>query len=190
LSLADAQSLAIRKLLTKSAYDSTVTPGPPLPKSHPAPALVAKLHLECASLYASARSLAKTAGPTKGKDSGESAEVSSDLRRYLADEIVFHGAVARKWLGVDAGEKAGTTGGGEAVGFLTWAKRELEDIKGSGGGAISVGASREKKGKGKVAEEMESVATFLKHYKKLNDSVCPSPPLSHPISHAMSGDCS
>lgn len=60
MALADAQNLAIRKLLSKAAYDNTLNPGPPLPKSHPSPALVAKLHLECAALYTSARSLAKT----------------------------------------------------------------------------------------------------------------------------------
>ncbi|TFY76996.1 hypothetical protein EWM64_g7016 [Hericium alpestre] len=37
MSLASSQSLAIRKHLTKAAFDSTVSPGPPLPKSHPSP---------------------------------------------------------------------------------------------------------------------------------------------------------
>lgn len=40
----------------------TITPGPPLPKSHPSPSLLAKLHLNVAALYESARSLAKTVG--------------------------------------------------------------------------------------------------------------------------------
>src|SRR5882762_1742694 len=118
MALADAQSLAIRKLLSKSAYDSTITPGPPLPTSHPSPALIAKLHLECASLYSSARSLAETPTKSKGKNlsSGMDSEVSIDLRKYLTDECVFHGALARKWLGVDAGENSSPKGG-EAVGF-------------------------------------------------------------------------
>ena len=60
MSLADAQTLAIRKLLSKSAYDSTLSPGPPLPKSHPSPALLAKLYLECHALYSSAYALVST----------------------------------------------------------------------------------------------------------------------------------
>ena len=65
MALADAQNLAIRKLLTRAAFESTVTPGPPLPKSHPSPALAAKLHLECAALYSSARALVKTPGASR-----------------------------------------------------------------------------------------------------------------------------
>ncbi|KAJ7695968.1 hypothetical protein B0H17DRAFT_1054391 [Mycena rosella] len=133
--LADAQTLAIRKLLSKSAYDSNVAPGPPLPKSHPSPALLAKLHLECAALYSSARALA--------------GEITADLRRHLGDAAAFHGALARKWLGVDAGEG---DRGGDAVGFLVWARKELEELKGR-------------------KSELESVSVFLKHYKKANDSL-------------------
>ncbi|OBZ70590.1 pH-response regulator protein palC [Grifola frondosa] len=51
MALADAQTLAIRKLLSRAAFENTLTPGPPLPKSHPSPALVAKLHLECAASF-------------------------------------------------------------------------------------------------------------------------------------------
>ncbi|KAK7048199.1 BRO1 domain-containing protein [Favolaschia claudopus] len=160
-SLADAQTLAIRKLLSKSAYDSNIAPGPPLPKSHPSPALISKLHLECASLYSSARSLAKTPSSAgKGKPKGSSSsdgEVSTDLRRYLNEETVFHEALARKWLGVDAGENGGSDRGGDAVGFLTWAKKELEDLKG--------------RKKDRISEELNSVNVFLKHYKKINDSL-------------------
>ncbi|KAJ7935452.1 BRO1 domain-containing protein [Mycena leptocephala] len=160
-SLADAQTLAIRKLLSKSAYDSNVAPGPPLPKSHPSPALISKLHLECSSLYSSARSLAKTPSSAgKGKAKGSSSadgEVSTDLRRYLNDETVFHDALARKWLGVDAGENGGSDRGGDAVGFLIWAKKELEELKG--------------RKKDRISDELDSVNVFLKHYKKVNDSL-------------------
>jgi len=176
MALADAQSLAIRKLLSKSAYDSTITPGPPLPKSHPSPALIAKLHLECASLYSSARSLAMTPSSSKSKGKGNQtygtdAEVSADLRRYLADEGAFHGVLARKWLGVDAGENGGTSKGGEAVAFLVWAKKELEELKDSRRG-LGISKEKEKKErKDKVIEELDSVNVFWKYYKKLNDSV-------------------
>ena len=171
MSLADAQTLAIRKLLSKSAYDSNVTPGPPLPASHPSPALIAKLHLECASLYSSARSLAKTPGSSKSPEGQE--EVSTDLRKYLADEAAFHGALSRKWLGVDAGENGGRAKGGEAVEFLRWAKKYLEDLKDSSKGVSLGKAEKEKKGqkKEKVLDELAKVTVFYKHYKKMNDSV-------------------
>ena len=63
MALADAQNLAIRKLLTRAAMESVVTPGPPLPKSHPSPALAAKLHLECVAMYTSARALTRIVAP-------------------------------------------------------------------------------------------------------------------------------
>lgn len=162
MALADAQTLAIRKLLSRAAYDSTISPGPPLPKSHPSPALIAKLHLECASLYSSARTLAKT--PLE--------EVNGELRKYLKDEAGFHSALARKWLGVDCGETGGTEKGGDAVAWTAWAKKELEELKGSKGIGISK-AEKEKKEKRKngFADELESTAVFWKHYTKVNDSL-------------------
>ncbi|KAF8843047.1 hypothetical protein BDN67DRAFT_964942 [Paxillus ammoniavirescens] len=173
MALADAQTLAIRKLLSKAAFDSTLSPGPPLPKSHPSTALVAKLHLECAALYSSARTLAMT--PSKasaasgsgsglkasfgsvskssgdGSGTGATAEVSADLLKYLERETKFHTALAHKWLGVDAGESAKPGKGGEAVGFLKWAQQELEDLSGSGfskGLSIGRGGGRDKDGDG------------------------------------------
>lgn len=173
MSLADAQTLAIRKLLSKSAYDSNIAPGPPLPKSHPSPALIAKLHLECASLYSSARTLAKTPGAT---DSG--GDVSVDLRRYLADESALHAALGRKWLGVDAGENGSSAKGGEAVGFLIWAKKEMEDYKDGGGKGLNINIGKGDKEKEKrharkerIAQELEAVGVWLKHYTKVNDTV-------------------
>ncbi|ESK90332.1 ph-response regulator protein palc [Moniliophthora roreri MCA 2997] len=171
LSLADAQTLFIRKLLSKSAYESNIAPGPPLPKSHPSPALLAKLHLECANLYSSARLLAKT-------PSGGIGEVAPELRHYLGDEAALHSALAKKWLAIDAGEKGGTEKGGDAVGFMIWAQKELSDLKDggkSGGvGNINMG-DKEKKGrslrKDRVAEELASVGVWLKHYKKVNDTL-------------------
>ncbi|KAF7331671.1 BRO1 domain-containing protein [Mycena kentingensis (nom. inval.)] len=163
LALADAQTLSIRRLLSKSADDNNVTPGPPLPTSHPPPAFIAKLHLECANLYSSARTLAKTPGgaPSKGKginiNIGKEGEVSAELRRYLSDENSLQEALSHKWLGVDAGENGGTDRGGDAVGFLVWARKELEELKG--------------RKKERVADELDRVTVFLKHYKKINDSL-------------------
>jgi len=164
--LAEARTLAIRKLLSKSAYDSTLNPGPPLPRSHPSPGFVAKLSLNALESYASAFSLAKSA---KGGNNGDT-EVTKDLTRWLGDEAALTSALSHKWLGVDAGEKSSTAGkAGEAIGFLMWAKEELEALKDGGHGITGLG--RKRKRKERVAEERSSVAAFLNHYKKLNSTV-------------------
>ena len=62
-----AQALAIRKLLSKAAADSTVSPGPPLPRSHPSPRLVATLHLEASALCASSHSLLRMPGASRAR---------------------------------------------------------------------------------------------------------------------------
>jgi len=192
MALADAQTLAVRKLLSRAAFDSTLNPGPPLPKSLPSPALAAKLHLECASLYSSARALAKTPGASrtttqsksifkrKDKDARDETnnggdEVSPELRRYLADEVSFHNALAHKWLGVDAGENGATSQGGIAVGFLAWAKKDLEELKSGGLSHVGVlNSDREKEmkegRKARVQAELFKVGEFLKGYKRMNDS--------------------
>ncbi|KAI0084890.1 hypothetical protein BDY19DRAFT_997290 [Irpex rosettiformis] len=199
LALGDAQNLAVRKLLTRAAFDSTVSPGPPLPKSHPPPALASKLHLECAALYSSGRALVKTPGASRssishshssssnskfklpgkssgssGKDDNVSDEVVPELRRYLADEISVHNALAHKWLGVDYGETH--DGAGTSVGFLMWSKKELEELKGGGSSSgLNIGSDREKMmrdaRKARVHAELESVGVFLKGYKRMNDSM-------------------
>lgn len=195
MALAEAQALAIRKLLSKSAYDNTVTPGPPLPKSHPPPGLVAKLHLECASLFSSARSLVKTASgpksktkfkPSWGKNKGTDEDanegsvegVAPELKRYLADEAALHSALASKWLGVDCGESGGLDRTGQAVGYLQWTRKELEGLKdGAKSGIVLPGVSSENgkqardRRKTVVARELETVNIFLKHYRSMNDTV-------------------
>jgi hypothetical protein len=196
MALAEAQALAIRKLLSKSAYDNTVTPGPPLPKSHPPPGFVAKLHLECASLFSSARSLVKTARGPKSKtrfrpsfgknknidddDASEGGveEVAPDLKRYLADEAALHSALSSKWLGVDCGESGGLDRAGQAVGYLQWAKKELEELKdGTKAGITLPGVNNENEKRARdrrkalVAKELETVTVFLKHYRNMNDTV-------------------
>ncbi|GLB37781.1 putative BRO1-like domain containing protein [Lyophyllum shimeji] len=179
MALAEAQSLAIRKLLSKAAYESNIAPGPPLPRSHPSPSLIAKLHLECTSLYSSALSLVKSTGARKRPSSAPEAsgEVSSELRRYLADQVVLHGALGRKWLGVDAGEKGGMQKAGDAVAYLAWAKKELEELKDSGRGInIARGGEKDMRDrlKEKVVDELESVNLFYKYYKKANNSTVAS----------------
>ncbi|KAM6502098.1 pH-response regulator protein palC [Amanita muscaria] len=172
MSLADAQNLAIRKLLSRTSYENNIALGSPLPKSHPSPVLLAKLHLECASLYSSGLSLIKNFGASKAI-SDVHGDVSNDLRRYLTEEATFHGAVAKKWLGIDSGENGGSSKGGEAVAFMAWSKKELEELK-DNGISVNLGkADKEQKAefKNRVAFELNAVVNLLKHYKKLNDTV-------------------
>jgi len=149
--------------MSKSAYDSLIAPGPPLPKSHPSPALIAKLYIHASSSFASARSLAKT---------HSEGDVSSDLRKYLGHETILAEALSHKWLGVDAGETRGRAG--DAIAFLKWAKTELEGL---GGEAKKVtlgkGSENKKPKKSKISDELESVLSFLSTYKKMNDTVRP-----------------
>ncbi|THV03167.1 hypothetical protein K435DRAFT_748119 [Dendrothele bispora CBS 962.96] len=173
LALADAQSLAIRKHLSKPTFESNFAPGPPLPKSHPAPGLLAKLHIECASLYSSARILAKT--PTSSE---LSSEVSPDLRHYLSDEAALHTALGKKWIAIDAGEKGGVNRAGDAVGFMSWARKDLQELKdgGKSGSMAGIAAGdKEKKEralrKERVARELEITGIWHKHYKKVNDTL-------------------
>ncbi|KAF9257947.1 hypothetical protein L218DRAFT_909832 [Marasmius fiardii PR-910] len=172
LAIADAQTLFIRKYLSKAAYESNISPGPPLPQSHPSPVLIAKLHLECSNYYSSARLLAKTPA------SNGAGEVTPELRHYLGDEAALHSALAKKWLAIDAGEKGGTEKGGDAVGFMAWAQKELQEMRDGGkSGGVSAIAKGEKEKKGRslrkerIAQELESAGVWLKHYKKANDTL-------------------
>ncbi|GAA5861686.1 hypothetical protein JCM3774_002670 [Rhodotorula dairenensis] len=186
--LADANLLAIRRLLSRSlsVAHSTTTPGPPLPPGHPSPSLLAKLHLHVYSLYDEARTLVKTAseGGGGGTDSGE---IVLPLRRYLSDGRTLSLALSYKWLGVDAGESktapsssssasSSSTATGDALGYLALAAQQLDalvdkdkgfkKLKGFGKGR-EAGRGR----KGKVQEEIDSTEAFRSAYKKVNDTV-------------------
>ncbi|KAJ9474559.1 pH-response regulator protein palC [Pseudozyma hubeiensis] len=90
--LAEAQALAIRKLVSPSvgrAVD-TVTPGPPLAKDHPSASLLAKLHLSVVEEMESATGLLRTVGEKRkikrggGKEMGLSANHEHDLARRVS----------------------------------------------------------------------------------------------------------
>ncbi|TNY20486.1 hypothetical protein DMC30DRAFT_249364 [Rhodotorula diobovata] len=169
--LADANLLAIRRLLSRSLQvaHSTTTPGPPLPPSHPSPALLAKLHLQVYTLYDEARSAAKTASSS----AVGAGDLSPALRRYLSDGRTLALALAYKWLGVDAGERGET---GDALGLLGMARGELEALRDKDRGLRGLkgfGTARQggKGRKGKVAEEVDSTDAFRSAYKKVNDTV-------------------
>jgi hypothetical protein len=103
--------------------------------------------------------------------------VNKDLAKHFAGEITMSSALAHKWLGVDAGELGGAVGktgkAGESVGWLRWAKSELEELKKDSGShrGLSYISSARKERKDRVSEELQSVSAFLNHYQKMNDSV-------------------
>ncbi|CAE6438657.1 unnamed protein product [Rhizoctonia solani] len=172
LALADAHALSVRKLLTRSAVQAALSPGPPLPQGHPPPTFVAKIYIHTASLYASARGLTDTSqrklSSLISRGGPDNAEVSQDTRRYLEEEAALAEALAHKWLGVDAGE-AGRTG--DAVGYLKWAKSELESLKEGKLARFKKSAADGKMKKERSVEELESVGMFLNNYLKVNDSI-------------------
>jgi hypothetical protein len=151
--------------MTKSSYDSVISPGPPLPASHPSPALLAKLHLEAASLCASAESLMRIPASRKND-----MEVAESLLLYARDTAALHGALARKWLGA---EKGAQDAHGMAVGFLGWAKRELDALRDSGTrkGGKEEGRDERRDRRGHIVAEAEDVAQFLRYHTRMNDSV-------------------
>jgi len=90
-----------------------------------------------------------------------------------------------KWLGVDCGEGGGLDRAGQAVGYLQWAKKELEELKdGTKSGITLPGVNNENEKKARdrrkavVARELETVTVFLKHYRNMNDTIAFKPVLS------------
>ncbi|KAH9171173.1 hypothetical protein EDB89DRAFT_2114591 [Lactarius sanguifluus] len=152
LALAAAQALAIRKLLTKSSYDNTVASGPPFPASHPSPALLAKLHLEASALYASADTTWKS---------------QNRCSSSRTDGAALHGALARKWLGADAGVHDAL---GVSVGFLTVAKRDLEALRDGNARPGGSGGTKEEVRDGR-RERRERIAAEAEDSGAINDSV-------------------
>lgn len=187
--LADAEKLAIRRLLSKSvAIAQAVTiPGPPLPRGHPSPSLLSKLYINVYTHYDSARSLAKSVGSSGGmkgqikqtfrrdksnNENDDSAEaISSAFRTYLSDGRAFSAALSNKWLGVDAGENG--TKAGDAIAYLTVARNGLLDLQKRAKTVFSLrkGKVERAKRKDRLVEELEDIDAFLSAYKHMNDTV-------------------
>ncbi|CAD6570078.1 MAG: hypothetical protein CYPHOPRED_003733 [Cyphobasidiales sp. Tagirdzhanova-0007] len=191
LCLADAEKLAIRRLLSKSVAvaQATHTPGPPLPRSHPSPSLLAKLYLNVHQHYDSARALAKSVGnsatvrgtlmknlmrdnsaSTSSTDSSSDA-IAQDLRTYLTDGRTFSSSLGYKWLGVDAGENANKTG--EAISWLGLARTGLLELQSRAKVVMPLrkGKAERSKRKDRIVEELEDIDAFMKSYKRTNDMV-------------------
>lgn len=156
MALADANALAIRRLLApaRAHATDTLTPGPPLPPGHPSPSLLAKLEVYVADRYAEARALLRTHERRVPDGGGGGApgrwaqmrhavgtlraearslverRVPPALLRHLEGASAWHRALAYKWLGVDA-ESAGDAG--RAVAFLDAAARQMSEQVPRGG---------------------------------------------------------
>jgi hypothetical protein len=123
------------------------------------------LHLDAAALCASAESLMRIPASRKGD-----MEVTESLLLYAHDAAAVHGALARKWLGA---EKGAQEAHGMAVGFLGWAKRELDALRDSRArkGGKEDGRDERRERRGHIATEAEDVAQFLRYYTRMNDTV-------------------
>jgi hypothetical protein len=99
-------------------------------------------------------------------------EVAEPLLLYARDGASLHGALARKWLGADAGAQDAH---GVAVGFLGWAKRELDALRDgsarAGGGGKEEGRDGRRERRERIAAEAEDAAQFLRYYTRMNDTV-------------------
>lgn len=191
--LADAHVTAIRKLLLPILPHVLFSPpGPPLPSNHPSPSLLAKLYLHVSTLYDSARAHlgVNAVEPasrklfSKDKDSLDDVvegEVIPELKRYLRKESILASGLARKWIGVDAGENGKGAKTGEALAWVKDAQarlQELEDgavrekMKGLSFGKGSEKRKEERKArKGRLERELDDVGAWIKSYQRMNDTV-------------------
>jgi len=161
--LADAERLAIRRLLSRSAMDRHANPGAGLPKSHPSPALLAKLELNVHHLYSSAKDAFKLASGV--------GEISSSLRSYVSEGRQVALGRGYKWLALEAGEQASQNG--EAIGWLGLAREALKAVCGGSVLAVRNGSLKNDwaRKKAKIEQELEEIQKFLKAYEQLNRTV-------------------
>ncbi|KAI5451402.1 hypothetical protein NCC49_001709 [Naganishia albida] len=196
LALADANAIGIEKLLAPFHVNTTFhTTTLPLPRGHPSPGLVAKLHIEVASLYASARNLLKTLknAPPALEGLNIDDELEPRLMAYLRKEWGLAEVRSRKWLAVEAGEHASGDKVGQAIAMLKDAQARLDELrkhgdigastmkKVKGFGAKFGGAKEERtEQRGRMEREMADIEAFLKTYTHMNNTVSfqPIPPSS------------
>lgn len=181
LLLADAQLLSIRKLLSPTLASAPHV-GPPLAKGHPSASLLAKLYLSVLELYTQAQTLltSSSSARSKGADDAQTDPPTADLVKYVRSNRAFVQALARKWLGVDAGESGKAERMGEAIAWLRDARATLTEGAGgsssAGGGGSLLKKAKAVRGKAPAhasrwKEELDSVGAFLSAYEKTNNSV-------------------
>lgn len=189
LALADANAVGIEKLLSpfhaNITFQSTTLP---LPRGHPSPGLLAKLHIEVATLYSSSRTLLKTIKNSKSS-ALEGLNIDDDiepsLMEYLRKEWALAEVRSRKWLAVEAGEHASGEKVGQAIAMLKDAKSRLDELRKHGDigastmkkmkglkiGLGSGGKEEKTERKGRIAQEMADIESFLETYTHMNNTV-------------------
>ncbi|RUS17783.1 hypothetical protein BC937DRAFT_89503 [Endogone sp. FLAS-F59071] len=90
-------------------------------------------------------------------------EVSSELRRYLSEGIVFYKALAKKFLAMDANANQNI---GTAAGFIKEAKESLHSLVKSTLSKTSTSAIA-----ARAAQEEAAVNEMYAMYTKVNDTV-------------------
>lgn len=159
--------------MSKAAADIAISPGPPLPRSHPPPSLLSKLQLNVHNLLDTALGhISSSSSPSKfsslRRSDESSQEIWSDWRKHLSRLALLSAARAHKWLGVEAGEL--TKDVGRAVAWLQLAEKEVSGLA-SPKAFTSFKSSSQKQIQGVVKVELAHIQAFLKVYKKMNDTV-------------------
>lgn len=139
-----------------------IAPGHPLPRSHPSPSLLARLHINVYTLY----ERAYNTFDALAKSSTSSGQVIPELKAYAMEGKKMYRLLAYKWLGVDIGEACLQMG--DAIGWLQLARSMAVELGGKS--ALTIGKNKVKR-KSRVAVELESIDSFLKAYTKVNDKV-------------------
>ncbi|KAK9761375.1 hypothetical protein K7432_013774 [Basidiobolus ranarum] len=138
VTLADAQSIAIRRALQRKSSHS----------------LLAKLTIGVANNYEFSMGLI---------NSLPKHVICSVFKKYVADGIIYHQAIAKKYLAIDAYDSQKV---GHSVGFIKEAKESLGNLsKHSKSDAVALHAER----------ELESVKELYSLYKRINDTVAYQP---------------
>ena len=171
LSLAISQSLAIRKLMSPLFAYTLQNPGPPLPKNHPSPQILLKLHIDTSSLFSVSRMLLKSS--IKSTFKVQHVDLPTDLKLFTKRCENFHSSIAKKWLGVDAASNGQT---GFAIAWLRLSYDELSESSSSTSSErfklLSKNTRKARDERKSLLEvELSSIDTYLKAYKQLNDTV-------------------
>ncbi|ORY06294.1 hypothetical protein K493DRAFT_310626 [Basidiobolus meristosporus CBS 931.73] len=138
ITLADAQSIAIRRALQRKSSHS----------------LLAKLTIGVANNYEFSMGLISSLPRHV---------VCSIFKKYIGDGIIYHQAIAKRYLAMDAYENQKV---GIAVGFIKEAKESLGNLsKHAKSDAVALHAER----------ELEEVKELYSLYKRINDTVSYEP---------------
>ncbi|KAI7900737.1 BRO1 domain-containing protein [Cokeromyces recurvatus] len=144
MALADAQSISINRALATNNVSKS---------------LIAKLFIGVAGQYEMACSLISTLNQ----------DISTELKKYLADGTLFYKALAKKYLAMDANDNQKM---GQAVGFARECKAELNLIHHS---SLSKPHIRKSAIAARAAKEKEAISELVSKYTMINNTVSYEP---------------